>query len=80
MAKLDKQLAADKTEESKKFELQNQKVEDESRISALDAVMKNEKRELLRINERIQDFRADISQLEKLFTEPLADQLTPSSK
>ena len=74
VAKLDKQLRSSKTEESKKFDLNNQKVEDKSRMAALTTVMKNQKSELAQINQTIQTMRGDISYLEKLFADPLADQ------
>ena len=74
ITKIDKQLRSSKTEESKKFELNNQKVEDKSRMAALATVMQNQKSELSQINRTIQGMRADISRLEKLFAEPLAEQ------
>ena len=74
VARLDKQMRSNKTEENKKFDLNNQKVEDKSRMAALATVMKNQKSELGQINQTIQGKRSDISYLEKLFADPLADQ------
>ena len=65
-------MKSDKTDDSKKFELKNQKIADESRMVALDEIMVNQKHELVDINKSIQKYRADISHLETLFAEPLA--------
>nr|WKN38791.1 hypothetical protein K4G66_08755 [Tunicatimonas sp. TK19036] len=70
--KVEKQMNSGKTDENKKFDLKNQKIADESRIVALDEIMMNQKHELTDINQSIQKYRADISHLETLFTEPLA--------
>ena len=80
MVKLDKQLASDKTEEAKKFELKNQKVSNESRVDALQKIMTNQKNELTQINRQIQQRRADISQLERLFAEKVAEQRMPGKQ
>jgi hypothetical protein len=80
VAKLDKQLTSDKTEEVKKLDLKNQKISDESRIDALQKIMANQKSELTQINRQIQQRRADISQLERLFAEKVAEQQVPSEQ
>ena len=74
VAKVEKKMNSAKTDASKKFELNNEKIASESRTSALEEIMDNHKRELVQINQKIQKYRADISHLETLFAEPLADQ------
>ena len=74
VAKLEKKMNATKATPRQKFELNNEKIADESRLSALDEIMANHKRELVQINQKIQKYRADISHLETLFAAPLADQ------
>ncbi|WKN41769.1 hypothetical protein [Tunicatimonas pelagia] len=72
VAKVEKQMKSDKSDENKKFDLKNEKIADESRMAALDAIMVNQKKELIAINKTIQQLRADISYLETLFAEPVA--------
>lgn len=76
LSKIDKKMDVDKTEESKKFELKNEKIEDEARIMALDEVMANQKREIDEVEGLAQESRSEISHLETLFAEPMARQNT----
>ena len=74
ITRLDRKITSEKTEDSKRFELNNEKVTAESRIRALDKIMANFKDELIVVSQTIQKYRADISHLDALFVEPLADQ------
>ena len=72
--KIAKKLNSDKTDEAKKFELENEKIADEARIMALDEIMANQDQEINAVQGTIQDFRAKIGELESLFAEPMAQQ------
>lgn len=74
--KIAKKLNSDKTDEAKKFELENEKISDEARIMALDEIMANQDQEIKAVEGSIQDFRAKIGELESLFAEPMAQQET----
>ena len=74
LTKIDKKMDNDKTEESKKFELKNEKIKDEARIMALDEVMANQKKEITEVEGLTQESRSEISHLETLFAEPMARQ------
>lgn len=76
LAKIDKKLDADKTSDSKRFELKNEKIEDEARIMALDEIMMNQEREIDEVADLTQEYRSEISHLETLFAEPMAGQNT----
>ncbi len=72
--KIAKKLNSDKTDEAKKFELENEKIADEARIMALDEIMANQDQEISAVEQSIQDFRVKIGELESLFAEPMAQQ------
>ena len=72
--KVAKKMDSDKTENSKKFELKNEKIEDEARMMALDEVMANQKRRIAEVEDLAQEARSEISHLETLFAEPVAQQ------
>ncbi|MGB3850940.1 MAG: hypothetical protein WA958_13295 [Tunicatimonas sp.] len=72
--KIAKKLNSDKTDDTKKFELENDKIADEARIMALDEIMANQNQEIEAVERSIQDFRSKIGELESLFAEPMAQQ------
>jgi hypothetical protein len=72
--KIAKKLNSDKTDDAKKFVLENEKIADEARIMALDEIMANQDQEIDAVERSIQDFRAEIGELESLFAEPMAQQ------
>ena len=74
LGKIAKKMEDDKTEEGKKFELKNEKIEDEARIMALDEIMANQKKEITEVEGLTQESRSEISHLETLFAEPMARQ------
>ena len=74
IAKIDKQVVSPKTEAAEKFDLKNQRVAHASRVTALEKIMLNQKHELSQVNRQIQQLRADITYLEHLFTEAIAEQ------
>lgn len=80
VAKREKRMNAAKTSASEKFAMNNEQIADESRISALEAIMTNHRRELTQINRIIQQHRAEISHLETLFAEPLAEKESSRGK
>ena len=79
ISKIEKKMNADKTEEGEKFELKNEKIEDEARIMALDEVMANQQKEIEDVSGMIQESQTAISQLETMFSEPMARQNTLSA-
>ena len=79
--KIAKKMDSDKTEESEKFELKNEKIENEARMMALDEVMQNQRQEITEVEQQAQESRSEISHLETLFAEPMARQNTlPASE
>lgn len=74
ISKLERKISSDKTEEAKRFEAKNDKIADESRIMALDEIMSNQKAELIKTEQAIRQSQSEISHLETLFAEPVAEQ------
>ena len=74
ISKVEKKMNSSKTEESEKFELKNEKIEDEARMMALDEVMANQQEEIQEVDGLIQEVRADLGSLETQFAEPMARQ------
>lgn len=72
--KIAKKLNSEKTDEAKKFELNNEKIGDEARLAALDEIMANQTQEISVAEQSVQNFRAEIGELETLFAEPMAQQ------
>lgn len=73
ISKLERKLSSDKTEEAKKFEAKNEKIGNESRIMALDEIMANQKSEINKMEQAIQQSQSEISHLETLFADPVAE-------
>ena len=76
ISKIEKKMDSDKTKEGKKFQMNNERIGMEARIMALDEIMANQKREIEEVEELAQEFRSEISHLETLFAEPMAQQNT----
>ena len=74
ISKIEKDLNSSKTEESEKFELKNEKIEEEARMMALEEVMANQQKEIEEVDGLIQEVRADLGSLETQFAEPVARQ------
>lgn len=74
ISKTEKKMNSDKTEESERFELKNEKIENEARIMALDEVMANQQEEIKDVSGLIRESQTAISQLETMFSEPMARQ------
>ena len=80
--KIAKKIDDEGTEEGKKFELKNEKIEDEARMMALDEIMANQQKEIKEVETLTQESRSEVSHLETLFAEPMArqDAVAPPAK
>jgi hypothetical protein len=72
MARNEKQMNSDQPDKQEKFELKNKRIANQSRLSALESIMINQKNKLAEVNYGIQKLESDIKHLESIFADTMA--------